>query len=134
MFKKKEKLSLALISTDYPPLCTSASVQMYDLAKEMVKQGHEITMIVPTSNLQSNWLVETVEDVNILRLAAPSIKDIGYFRRTLSELSLPLLMIYRILLGPYAYKNWDIVVWYSPTIFFGPLIWFLKKKIVVEHI
>ena len=48
--KKKEKLSLALISTDYPPLCTSASVQMHDLAIEMVKQGQEITMIVPTSN------------------------------------------------------------------------------------
>ena len=47
---------------------------MYDLAKEMVKQGHEITMIVPTSNLQSNWLVETVEDVNILRLAAPVLR------------------------------------------------------------
>ena len=95
--KKKEKLSLALISTDYPPLCTSASVQMHDLAIEMVKQGQEITMIVPTSNLQSNWLVETVEGVNILRLTSPNIKDIGYFRRTLSELSLPFLMIYRIL-------------------------------------
>ena len=101
---------------------------MHDLAIEMVKQGQEITMIVPTSNLQSNWLVETVEGVNILRLTSPNIKDIGYFRRTLSELSLPFLMIYRILLGPYANKNWDIIVWYSPTIFFGPLIWFLKKK------
>ena len=52
----------------------------YDLAKEMVKQGHEITMIVPTSNLKSNWLVETVEDARIV--SPPEGKALAFATQT----------------------------------------------------
>jgi glycosyltransferase involved in cell wall biosynthesis len=27
----------------------------------------------------------------------------------------------------YAHTPWDLIAWYSPTIFFGPLIWILKR-------
>ena len=49
-------------------------------------------------------------------------------RRTLAELSLPFAMIRGLARSPLAGARWDGVAWYSPTTFFGPLIWWLKRR------
>lgn len=123
---KKNKLRIALISVDYPPLRTSAAVQMRDLALEMLNQGYEPVIITPCANLKEAWEIETMDNITVLRLAAPRLRDISYIRRTLSEFSLPFLMLYRLRKSPFSKVCWDLIVWYSPTIFFGPLVWFLK--------
>ena len=127
--EEKHGLHIALISTDYPPLCTSAAIQMRDLAKEMLRQGHKPVVIVPTVNLGTEWKTEVVDGVTIVRLAAPRTRDTGYFRRTLSELSLPFFMLIRLRKSPFRVLPWDLITWYSPTIFFGPLVWFMKINI-----
>jgi len=99
---------------------------MHDLAVEMYRVGHSPVVIVPTFNLPEPWAIETVNGVVILRLRAPKIRDIGYVRRTLNEFLLPLVMLIRLSATPFARTRWDLVAWYSPTIFFGPLIWRLK--------
>lgn len=120
-------LRIALISTDYPPLRTSAAVQMRDLAIEMLNQGHDPIVITPCAALKTGWKIETIDKVTVLRLAALSTRDIGYIRRTLSEFSLSFLMLYRLRKSPFGKVPWDLVAWYSPTIFFGPLVWCLKR-------
>jgi glycosyltransferase involved in cell wall biosynthesis len=40
---------------------------------------------------------------------------------------LPFAMYRNIRKSPFRRTNWDIVVWYSPPIFFGPLIWKLRR-------
>lgn len=119
---------VALISTDYPPLHTSAAVQMRDLAVEMLRLGHDPVVIVPTVDLPRNWTIEILEEITILRLKAPKFRDIRYLRRTIMEFSLPFLMLYRLQKTPFYRAPWDVVAWYSPTIFFGPLIWFMKRS------
>jgi glycosyltransferase involved in cell wall biosynthesis len=123
-----QRLYAALISTDYPPLRTSAAVQMRDLAVEMLRQGHEPIVIVPTVGLGVSWETEKLDGVTVLRLHAPRTRDLGYFRRTLGELSLPFLMAHSLRATPFRRAAWDLVVWYSPTIFLGPLIWSLKRS------
>jgi hypothetical protein len=117
---------VALISTDYPPLRTSAAVQMHDLAIEMCRAGHLTVVIVPTVELLETWTTETVGGVALLRIRAPKTRDLGYVRRTLNEFSLPLIMLLRLRKTPFARVRWDVVAWYSPTIFFGPFVWYLK--------
>lgn len=117
---------VALISTDYPPLRTSAAVQMHDLAVEMCSAGHSTVVMVPTVDLPKAWKVETVDGVVLLRIRAPKTRDISYLRRTLNELSLPFLMLLRLRKSPFARMRWDVVAWYSPTIFFGPFVLYLK--------
>lgn len=119
-------LKVALISIDYPPLRTSAAVQMRDLAVEMKRQGHEPVVLIPSVELDTAWRVDEIDGVKVLRLAAPRTRDVGYVRRTLSELALPFLMLYRLRSSPFANTRWDLTAWYSPTIFFGPLVWYLK--------
>lgn len=99
---------------------------MHDLAVEMQRLGHKPVVIVPTVNLADNWAVEAADGVTLLRIRAPKTRDIGYMRRTIREFSLPFLIIYGLRKSPFARTPWDVVAWYSPTIFFGPLIWYLK--------
>jgi glycosyltransferase involved in cell wall biosynthesis len=126
--KQKDKcLRVALIATDYPPVCTSAAVQMRDLAEEFVRQGHDLTVIVPSGDLVVPWVIEIRGGVKVLLLAGPQTRHASYVRRTMSELILPLIMIFRLYQSPFRAISLDLVAWYSPTIFFGPLIWFLKR-------
>ena len=124
---KVNGLHIALISTDYPPLCTSASVQMRDLAQEMLRQGHKPVVIVPTIDLKTSWTCEDLDGVQVVRLAAPRTRNMRYLRRTFSELLLPFLIYFRLRKGPFGSVPWDLIAWYSPTIFFGPLVWFMKR-------
>ena len=119
---------VALISTDYPPLRTSAAVQMHDLAIELCRAGHSTVVIVATVDLPEQWTMQTESGVVILRIRAPKTRDIGYVRRTLMEFSLPFFMLVRMRKTPFARMSWDVVAWYSPTIFFGPFVWYLKRS------
>ena len=120
--------SIALISPHYPPLRTSAAVQMRDLAREFMNQGYHPVVLVPMNSLLPLWELELMDDIRILRLSSPMMKDVGRFRRAFSEIFLPLSMIYAYKKSPYATVKWTNVIWYSPPIFFGPLIWYLKRS------
>jgi hypothetical protein len=100
---------------------------MHDLAIEMHRSGHSTVVIVPTVDLPEQWIIQTEEGVVLLRIRVPKTQDIGYVRRTLMEFSLPFFMLVCMRKTPLARINWDIVVWYSPTIFFGPFVWYLKR-------
>jgi len=122
----ERKLRVALITIHYPPLRTSAAVQMSDLAREFVHQGHETTVITPSDGQTSHWSIEFIDGLQVLHLAGMKISLTNHLRRTIFELSLPFLMILGLRKSPHRNTKWDLVVWYSPTIFFGPLIFYLK--------
>jgi glycosyltransferase involved in cell wall biosynthesis len=119
---------IALIADAYPPLRTSGAVQMRDLAQEFALQGHEVTVLVPSTERRKPWTVEILDGVQVLRLAALSTKDTGYVRRTISEMLLPFAMWLSIRKSPLRSVQWEAAVWYSPSIFLGPLIGALKRS------
>jgi glycosyltransferase involved in cell wall biosynthesis len=118
---------IALISPHYPPLRTSAAVQMRDLAIELVQQGHEATVLVPSEEPGPPWQLEHHDGVRVLWLKAPPTRDLGYVRRTLNETRLSLAMWRNLRRSPLGTASFDGVAWYSPPIFFGPLVWALKR-------
>jgi len=124
----KRKLRVVLISVHYPPLRTSAAKQMSDLAREFVSQGYETLVITPFECLNSRWSIELIDGVQVLQLAGIKMSLKSHVRRTLFELTLPFLMIFGLRKSPYRNTKWDLVVWYSPTIFFGPLVLYIKCR------
>jgi len=120
-------LQIALISTDYPPLRTSAAVQLRDLAQQLAVLGHRPVMIVPSLTADQPWKVEPLGGVDVLRVAAPPTRAASLFRRALAEMWLPFAMMRGIRRSPFRSVKWDVLVWYSPPIFFGPLIWVLRR-------
>ena len=107
---------------------TSGAVQLRDLTREFVRQGHELTVILPSDELDANWNLSDYHGAQILRLQAPRTKDVGYVRRTLGEWAMPYAMKRNLKKSPLTSERWDGVVWYSPSIFHAPLVLALKRK------
>lgn len=120
-------MRFALVADAYPPLRTSGAVQLRDLSQEFVRQGHEVTVLVPSQDMNTPFAIETLEGVQVLRLAALRTKDTGYVRRTLGEMLLSFLMLRGLRKSHLRDTKWDAVIWYSPTIFLGPLAAALKR-------
>lgn len=120
-------MRIALIADTFPPLRTSGAVQLRDLSWEFARQGHQLTVLLPASDLDRDWELQNADGVEVLRLRAPRTKDIGYVRRTLGELLMPFAMLRNLRKSPLARQKWDGVVWYAPSIFHGPLARALKR-------
>ena len=118
---------IALIADAFPPLRSSGAVQLRDLSLELVRQGHKPTVLIPASDIDQPWLLEDLNGVQVLRLKSPRTKDINYVRRTIAEFLMPFIMLRNLRKSPLADIRWDGVVWYSPTIFLGPLANALKN-------
>lgn len=121
-------MRLVLVADTFPPLRTSGAVQLRDLAREFVHQGHELTVLLPSNETLNDWELEVRDGVRILRLSAPKTKDVGYVRRTIGEWLMPYWMARNLKKSPLARSRWDGVIWYSPSIFHGPLVSRLKRE------
>jgi glycosyltransferase involved in cell wall biosynthesis len=98
------------------------------MAREFAAQGHEPVMLVPDGRLKEPWALETMDGIKILRLRALPIRDINHLWRAVTEFVMPWAMLRGIRKSPLKSWRWDAVVWYSPSIFFGPLVTALKRK------
>lgn len=119
-------MQIALIADAFPPLRTSGAVQLRDLSREFLNQGHGITVILPSAEIEHSWLLEDINGVRVLRLRAPKTKDVGYIRRTFAEFFMPFFMRRNLHKSPLSSEGWDGVVWYSPSIFHGPFVRAIK--------
>ena len=120
-------MRVAIIADTFPPLRTSGAVQLRDLSREFVRQGHALTVLLPAADLGAPWSLEDFDGVQVLRLRAPKTKDINYVSRTVNEFLMPFAMLRNLRKSPLAKERWDGVVWYAPSIFHGPLVNALKK-------
>jgi glycosyltransferase involved in cell wall biosynthesis len=120
--------SIVLIADTYPPSRTSAALQIRDLAVEFLRQGIAPTVITPDSGLRSSSDITELDGIRVLRLKTPEYKNIGRIRRAISEVLMPFFMIRNFRNSTLKNDQWEAVVWYSPTIFLGPFIYYLKKQ------
>ena len=120
-------MRLIIIADAYPPVRISGAVQMRDLVQEFVLQGHEPTVVVPSPNLIQSWKLERTDGIRVLRVRTPRTKDISYIRRTMNEMLLPYVLLRAIRNAKLSEQLWDGVIWYSPTIFLGPVVRYLRR-------
>lgn len=120
--------NFVLIADCFPPLTNSGAIQVRDLALEFVKKDFSLTVITPDPNLSQSFLLEDNEGIQVVRLRSSKLKNISYFRRTINEFLLPFKMIVNIRKSRLIYDNWDGIIWYSPTIFLGLFVHYLKSK------
>lgn len=121
-------MRIALIADTFPPLRTSGAVQLRDLSSEFARQGHQVTVMLPDGHQKTSWALEQIYGVRVIRLRSPNIKNVNYLRRVISEFFMPYFMRRNFLKSPLANEAWDSIVWYSPSIFHGPFVKFLKLR------
>lgn len=121
-------MRIALIADVYPPLRSSGAVQLRDLSREFSRQGHEMVAIVAAPELAEPWKLEAMDGVHVLRLKTPQTKDVSYIRRTVGEFLMPFALMRNFRRSPLVNSKFDAIIWYSPTIFLGPIVRYLKRK------
>lgn len=121
-------MRLLLVTDTYPPARISGALQMRDLAVALAAQGHRPVVLTPVNGPGPFVRLEEHDGVQVLRVRAPRSKDVSYMRRTFAELAMPWALMRGLRASPLCEELWDGVVWYSPTIFFGPLVKVIKRE------
>lgn len=122
-----------MVTDAYPPMRTSCAVQMYDLAQAFIAEGHQVTIITPTRTQKERVHITRNEGVRLIQVKAFETKDINYVSRTLAEFINPFFIWHKLKKSPeFLNTQYDGIIWYSPTIFWGPLIKRLKEQYKVK--
>ena len=121
-------MRILLLTDQYLPQRSSCAVQMRDLAHELLRLGHEPIVVVPSEDLHQVFVIEKIDRIQVLRIAVNKTTNVGYFKRGINEILLPFKIINGIKKSNLSIQDLDAVIWYSPTIFFGPVVQFLKRS------
>lgn len=117
-----------MVADAYPPMRTSCAVQMYDLGQAFIEDGHQVTMIVPVSAQAEKVRIQTQDGVQLVQVRTLQTKDVNYAQRTIAEWANPFVIWRHLKKHPHFISaQYNGVIWYSPTIFWGPLIKRLKQ-------
>lgn len=122
------KFRIAIVADSFPPDKTSAAVQLRDLAYQFARVGHTVSVLVPDHNLKSPHNVVVERGISIIRLKSPNIKVTNHILRAISEIFMPIFMLVNFLLCRSNKCKFDVVIWYSPSIFLGPFVHYLKIR------
>ena len=120
-------MNVLIITDTYPPLRTSGAQQIYDLGQAFIQEGHQVSIVTPEPNQTQSIDIQIQEGVQVVRVKCFQTKDVNYIQRTAAELINP-FVIWRHLKSSTQMINQKIdgVIWYSPSIFWGPLVKRLK--------
>ncbi|CDG15872.1 glycosyltransferase family 4 protein [Xenorhabdus doucetiae] len=121
-------MRLALICDDYLPDSTRVSAKMmHELALEFSNQGHEPIVITPNTNNKSSGLVtDIIDGIQVIRFPSGRIKNVSMITRAFNE-SLLSIRAWSSLKKILKLKKIDGIIYYSPSIFFGNLVYKIKN-------
>lgn len=130
-------MKILLLVDSYIPVAQAAAVMMHDLAKEIKSRGHDVTVITPTPSINKPMHREDIDGINIIRVKTPDFKNIN--RSSVNPISRKLANIKRgftesklsqaiwnSAAGYLQGSKHDLIIYYSPSIFFGDLVCKLK--------
>ncbi|EJS8020244.1 glycosyltransferase family 4 protein [Escherichia coli] len=122
-------MKLLLIIDDYIPESTRVGAKMFhELALELSKNGHEVTILTPNSNLTQCLRVELIDGISVWYFKSGKLKDIGLLKRAINE-SLLSYRAWKAIKLKINDNAFDGIVYYSPSIFFGHLIDKIKSRL-----
>lgn len=115
-----------LLVQNYYPMIQSCAHLMHHLAIEMVERGHEVILATPIPSLPERRTLTSEEGITILRVRSLPFRGVPLPFRALAEWRLS-GTLWRGGKDIFRERPCDLVVSYSPPIFFGPLVRRLKR-------
>ncbi len=111
----------------YLPSTKSSAKLAHDLAVEFSRLGHRPCIAVPDDSLAADCVVERDAGIAVLRVKSGKIKGAGRIRRAVNEARLSSTLWSKG--GAYfAAHPSDLIIYYSPSIFFGDVVSRLKRQ------
>ena len=108
------------------PSVESCAQLIHDLAHEFKLRGHDPIVITPNNNISNNLQITDEQGIQVIRIRTGKIKGTSRLSRALNEIRLS-HTIWRKAKKHLLAHPCDLIVYYSPTIFFGSLVNRLKK-------
>lgn len=119
-------MKIFILSYYFPPFNNSCSNLIFDLSKKLADLGHEVSVITTSHKINSSIIINSKNGINIVTIKSGKIDGENYFSRGINEFFLS-WKIWKS--GKNFFKNnkCDLLIWYSPTIFLGPIVKKLKR-------
>lgn len=127
-------MRIVIAADSFPPLKNSAAVLVFSLAEAMASDGHHVLVVTPSNVINKTFIEDDYGTFKALRIRCGGIKSRYKFLRGISELSLFFLLPYQFNKTQYGKESWDLIIWYSPTIFLSGLVKSLKKKTKLSYL
>lgn len=122
-------MRLVLIVDSYPPDSANAAGRMMrELGESLVDLGHEVLLATPSPTLTNRSDLTQEGKLWVLRARSSQAKGQSHLARGLAELGFPLCLGQALSRLDWMREPVDGIIWYSPSIFFGPLIAWLKWR------
>jgi glycosyltransferase involved in cell wall biosynthesis len=116
-----------LVVVYYLPSPKSSATLFHDLGRELSMRGHTISIITTSDSIDAPWSLSLEDGMEVLRIRSGKIDGSNLIIRFINEFFLSFVILFR---GRSFFKSrsCDLVIWYSPSIFFSHLIYRLKVK------
>lgn len=121
-------MNFLIIVDDYLPTSTKvAAKMMHELAVELIERGNKVTVITPQNEQKKKLKLTLIDSVTVVSFKSGKIKNTNKIRRGINESMLSYFAWKSA--GEYLKEHQhDIILYYSPSIFWGQLVEKLKKK------
>ncbi len=122
---------ILLIADTFFPEKNSAALMLHTLAKYIYSEKIELIVVTPHEN-HKNKIIFLNEKYTHLKFYCPYLKSNNLALRTYGEFLLSKFFIRSTKLYKNYFKDISLIISYSPTIFFGPYIKYLKKEFNIK--
>lgn len=120
-------MRILLIVVYYKPYTMSSANLIHDLALEFYRQGHEPIVLAPDENISTDTQLTIEEGIKVFRIRTGKIKSAHKILRAYNEIKLSSFFWKK---GKRFFNDnpCDLIIYYSPTIFWGVLVKKLKRQ------
>jgi glycosyltransferase involved in cell wall biosynthesis len=119
-------LRILILVDCYYPSPKSGAKLVHDLGVELHRRGNQVFVLTPSELVPESFTTSMEDNLLIARAKAGKIKSANRTLRALQEIQLS-TNLWRRAKG-FLYENrCDLILFYSPSIFFGPLVTKLKS-------
>jgi glycosyltransferase involved in cell wall biosynthesis len=129
LFGKNKVLNIAIIGDDSLPSSTLVHAKMlHELGSEFKRLGHSVVLIAPGSPEQPSKLnVVNIQGIEYWKFKSGVLRGQGKIKRAINETLLS-YKAWHAIKSKVRSTNFDLVVCYSPSIFFGLLVKKIKEE------
>lgn len=120
-------MRILLLVVYYLPSTMSSATLIQDLAAEFNRLGHEPIVVAPDENISQDHQVSYENGIKVLRVRTGKIKSANKYVRAFNEIKLSSIIWKK---GRHFFDEnpCDLIIYYSPSIFFSSLVNRLKRK------
>lgn len=120
-------MNICLIIDDYLPGSIKVGAKMmHELGLELQSQGHRVMVVTPEPTLRQRQEISKLDGITVCRFRSGEIKNTSKIKRAINETLLS-FWAWWFLRRYFKSHPQDLIVYYSPSIFWGPLVSKLKK-------